>query len=205
MLYSTRRKFAFYLGLGLFSLSERLQANVLDDWAAATMPASPSPSETAEHWTASENELWRWYERENLIDGHWRLTGITTPVNKVSGEPYTGASGYLSQDLVPVEFRVGQQWPSATEIPYEEDGVNEGQPSAERRARHGRPPSKWLRKLNSEELRIWLTRIEVPEAGVSGMTYMTHLTRDHSFKEEFLQELTEEELAKLHAAAHHGY
>ena len=47
--------------------------------------------------------------------------------------------------------------------------------------------------------------IEVPEAGVSGMTYWTHLTRDHSFDPVKIAGLTIDEQAKLHAAAHHGY
>lgn len=211
MLQITRRKFAFYLGLGLFSLSERLNANVLDDLAAAAMQNAQQPDsiensdETSEHWTAAENSLWRWYERENLIDGRWRLTGITTPVNKQTGEAVQGESGYLSETLVPIKVRTGSPWKTASEHKYEEDGDKEGQPSAERRARHGRPPSKWLRKLNSEELRIWLKRIEVPEAGVIGMTYRTHLTRDHSFDAASIDGLTEEEQAQLHAAAHYGY
>ena len=78
-------------------------------------------------------------------------------------------------------------------------------PSASRRARHGRPPSKWLRSLQADELRIWLKTIEVPEATVEGMTYLVHLTRDHSFTEANVVSLTIEEQAKLHAAAHHGY
>jgi hypothetical protein len=195
--------------MGLFSLSERLNASVLDDLAAAAMQNVQKPDsnetlgDTSEHWTAAENSLWRWFERENLIDGTWQLTGITTPVNKQTGEALLGVSGYLSETLVPTKVRT--QWKTANEEKYEEDGVNEGQPSAERRARHGRPPSKWLRTLNSEELRIWLNRIEVPEAGVNGMTYWTHLTRDHSFDAANIDGLTEEEQAKLHAAAHYGY
>jgi hypothetical protein len=74
-----------------------------------------------------------------------------------------------------------------------------------RRARHGRPPSKWLRSLKADELRIWLKTIEVPEAGVEGMTYWEHLTRDHSFDPERIEGLTIDEQAKLHAAAHFGY
>ena len=37
------------------------------------------------------------------------------------------------------------------------------------------------------------------------MTYWTHLTRDHSFDPEEIKGLTEDEQAKLHAAAHYGY
>ncbi len=211
MLRSTRRKFAFYFGLGLFSLSERLQANVLDDLAAASMPASQTSKpiangiERPEHWTASENSDWSWFERENFFDGRWSVTGITTPINRLTGERYAGATGYLSDDLVPEELRAGGTMESATEALFAVDGDEDGQPSAERRSRHGRPPSKWLRKLNATELRIWLKRIKVPEAGVNGMTYWTHLTRDHSFDEVLIDGLTEDEQAKLHAAAHFGY
>jgi hypothetical protein len=80
-----------------------------------------------------------------------------------------------------------------------------GQANPMRRARHGRPPSRWLRSLNADELRIWLKTIDVPEAGVSGMTFWEHLTRDHSFNPDLIVGLNEDEQAKLHAAAHYGY
>jgi len=57
-------------------------------------------------------------------------------------------------------------------------------PTSDRRSRHGRPPSKWLRSLSADEIRIWLKTVRVPEAGVSGMTYWEHLTRDHMFHAE---------------------
>ena len=64
-----------------------------------------------------------------------------------------------------------------------------------------------IRKLSREadELKIWLKTIEVPEAGVSGMTFWEHLTRDHSFDPDRIAGLTIDEQAKLHAAAHYGY
>lgn len=80
-----------------------------------------------------------------------------------------------------------------------------GEPHEQRRARHGRPPSRWLRSLDAAELRTWLATVEVPEAGVSGMTFWVHLTRDHLFEPRRIRGLTTEEQAKLHAAAHHGY
>jgi hypothetical protein len=80
-----------------------------------------------------------------------------------------------------------------------------GKPSPMRRARHGRPPSRWLRSLNASELRLWLKTIDVPAAGVEGMTYWEHLTRDHSFDPKRIAGLTEDEQARLHAAAHYGY
>ncbi len=45
----------------------------------------------------------------------------------------------------------------------------------------------------------------MPEAGVSGMTFWEHLTRDHSFDPDRILGLNTDEQAKLHAAAHHGY
>ena len=80
-----------------------------------------------------------------------------------------------------------------------------GQVSLERRAQDGRPPSEWLRSMDTEELRAWLAKIEVTEASVQGMTFWTHLTRDHSFRPLLIKGLTEVEQAKLHAAAHFGY
>ena len=59
--------------------------------------------------------------------------------------------------------------------------------------------------VHADELRIWLGTIDPPEAGVSGMTYWTHLTRDHSFDPLKIEGLAEPEQAKLHAAAHYGY
>ncbi|HEX3728113.1 MAG TPA: hypothetical protein VHV08_17800, partial [Pirellulales bacterium] len=158
-----------------------------------------------EHWTAAENNTWRWFEREHLIDGHWKPTGITAPINKQSGQPYTGHTGYLDESLVPAEIRRGewsQSAEAANETAVEEDS---GRPSPMRRARHGRPPSRWLRSLHADELRIWLKKIDVPEAGVSGMTFWDHLTRDHSFDPGRIVGLSIDEQAKLHAAAHFGY
>jgi hypothetical protein len=50
-----------------------------------------------------------------------------------------------------------------------------------------------------------LKTIDVPQAGVEGMTYWTHLTRDHYFDAEKIEGLTIDEQALLHAAAHAGY
>ncbi len=214
---TTRRRFAFWLGMGLFTLGEKLHAEGLDALAAAAMRATESKrsvtpdadaannTATPEHWTVGENNTWRWFERENLIDGEWRVTGITTPVNKLTGNYYQG-HGYLEESLAPESLRNGKLQSSSgdakTVSAFERD---RGQPSPTRRARHGRPPSRWLRSLKAEELRIWLKTIDVPEAGVEGMTFWTHLTRDHSFDPAKIEGLNEDEQAKLHAAAHYGY
>lgn len=205
----TRRRFAFWVGFGLFNLAETLKADVLDDLAArsmrATEPKSPTdPGARPEHWTAAENNTWHWFERENLIDGRWKLTGITTPIHKVTGERYTGRDGYLNDSLVPDAVRNGEV---TTAVDESETAIEDdpGQASPHRRARHGRPPSRWLRSLKADELRIWLKTIDVPEAGVSGMTFWDHLTRDHSFDPVRIVGLSIDEQAKLHAAAHAGY
>jgi hypothetical protein len=204
----TRRRFVFWLSFGLFGLSEKFRIGGLDTLAAATMKlAEPNPpsgsADVAEHWTLAENNTWRWFERETFAGGRWKITGITTPLNKSTGEYYTGATGYLDESLVPAELRSGD--PAALSA---DDGPIEPAPhvpDAARVARHGRPPSRWLRSLYADELRIWLKTIDVPEAGVSGMTYWTHLTRDHFFDPKHIAGLTEDEQAKLHAAAHFGY
>jgi hypothetical protein len=205
-----RRQFTFWLGFGMFTLAEKLHINSLDSLAAATMrtaepPTPTAPSSTPLHWTAAENRTWRWFERESFIDGQWKLTGITTPINKKTGEPQVGNKGYLEESLVPKELRSGNK-SEILELPPEVSAeYARRQPNPKLRARHGRPPSKWLRSLNADELRIWLRTIDVPEAGVSGMTYWEHLTRDHSFDPKKIEGLTINEQAKLHAAAHFGY
>ena len=206
----SRRRFAFWIGLGLFSLSEKLRARSLDDLAALTMRVADTDpkfteADKLEHWTIAVNRLWRWYERENMVDGAWKVTGITTPVNKETGEFYKGHEGYLADELVPPRMRIGDRPSGRDPQMGEEDLAESGRPDPERRARHGRPPSKWLRSLNADELRIWLKKIEVPEAGVSGMTFFQHLTRDHFFDADRITGLNEDEQAKLHAAAHYGY
>jgi hypothetical protein len=236
-----RRRFAFWIGFGLFSLAEKLRLNGLDALAAVVMEHTDSTTTRARpstplHWTAAENKTWRWFERECLIDGRWTLTGITTPIHKKTGEAHVG-DGYLDESAVPKTLRLTVQkgvaslqsrtLPESAESlipsdnfiehttpePYAFENVpaellaefEKHQPSEKRRGRHGRPPSKWLRSLRADEIRIWLKTIEVPEAGVEGMTFWTHLTRDHYFDEDKIEGLTEEEQAKLHAAAHYGY
>jgi hypothetical protein len=154
-------------------------------------------------WKAAENRTWRWYQRENLVRDQWRVTAITTPVNKATGQRYTGETGYIEESAVPIDVRRRghKDDPAMTR----DQGDEPGRADAARRENGGRPPSQWLRSLNTQQLREWLKTIDVPEAGVEGMTYAEHLTRDHSFDAETVAGLTEEEQAKLHAAAHHGY
>jgi hypothetical protein len=143
-----RRKFLFWVSLGVFQLGELLRVGALDRVAAAVINAGPHTS-----------------------------------------EPPAGKA-FDDDDIIESE---------------EPDEGEPGQPDDKRRARDGRPPSQWLRSLKAEELRVWLPKIDPPEAGVSGMTFWTHLTRDHSFDAENIKGLTIDEQAKLHAAAHDGY
>jgi hypothetical protein len=206
----TRRRFAFWIGFGLFTLAEKLRLSGLDALAASTM-RSTEPSPTGDklakpvHWSAAENNTWRWYERETFVDGKWKLTGVTKPINKTTGEPYEGKSGYLEPEIVPVHVQSADYAVTDEEIAEAKAKFGHRRPHPTRAARHGRPPSKWLRSLHADEIRIWLTTIEVPEAGVEGMTYREHLTRDHLFDAEKIDGLTLDEQAKLHAAAHYGY
>jgi hypothetical protein len=233
-----RRRFTFWLGFGLFSLSEKFGLNALDSLAAAAMRhtesvKSAAAKPAAEHWTVGGSKEWQWFERENYIHGEWVLTGTTTPVNKKTGERKPENIGYIDDSLVPADVRtsvgkgidlVGHEAPTDAKDGVVQVAHQEGEPAAtdhehaahvvdldpqlptdEVRGRHGRPPSKWLRSLHADEIRIWLKTIRVPEAGVSGMTVWTHLTRDHYFDAQHIEGLTEPEEYKLHAAAHYGY
>lgn len=198
--------------MGLFSAGERVGFAGLDQLATLTLRTAGGvdPLEKCEHWAVGEDSAWRWFERESYVGGRWVLTGLTTPINKTTGEKYTEKSGYLPEFLVPTAVReAAPDSPFRIDPESEEPGgrfVSEpGSRDRSRLARHGRPPSRWLRSLNAEELRIWLDTVNVPEADVSGMTFLTHLTRDHGFSPSRVEGLTEAEQAKLHAAAHYGY
>jgi hypothetical protein len=225
-----RRHFAFWFSFGVFTLAERLQVYGLDEFAAAMMRDGATPTKTLPtHWRVADNGVWRWFERETFVDGKWKLSGITTPIRMETGELAPAQEGYLDDKIVPAEVRRRKPTLKAEEAlaakdesskadrladasaaadmaaPNPSDDFDEHEPSAKRRARHGRPPSKWLRSLRADELRIWLKTIDVPEADVVGMTYWEHLTRDHSFDPVHIEGLDIDEQAKLHAAAHYGY
>jgi hypothetical protein len=208
--------FAFAIAISLvFLAGDPLGAQEKSDAKRDVKPRVAQPkakarkSSARDRWTAAENNTWRWYRRETRIDKEWKLTGITTPVHKQTGERYTETKGYLDESVVPVDVRRrghGDDRGQGDDNRVATEENNEaGQADAGRRERGGRPPSKWLRSLSTNELREWLKTIDVPEAGVEGTTYYEHLTRDHSFDPEKIEGLTEEEQAKLHAAAHHGY
>ena len=110
----TRRRFAFWLGFGLFSLADKLRADGLDTLAAATMrsadPATPSDEASPPtHWRTDEDDAFRWYERENYIDGQWVATGTTAPINKQTGARKSDPSIYLDDELLPAEIQLSEQ------------------------------------------------------------------------------------------------
>jgi hypothetical protein len=224
----TRRRFAFWLGFGLFTLSEKFNLRSLDSLAAAAMRRTSSSGgskatgvssvvEAApqEHWIIGENDTWRWFEREDYINGTWRLTGFTTPINKSTGKRKASSEVYLEDSMVPEEMLAANQKAAtgaATSAAHgqstaapEEMELNLHLPTAAIRHRQGKPPSEWLRSLDAEEIRIWLDTIDVPNTGIRGMTAWTHLTRDHFFDPAHIEGLTITEQSKLHSAAHFGY
>jgi hypothetical protein len=140
----------------------------------------------------------------------------TTPQTRRAFSTWLAAGGFLlttstrgaAEDLFDSGLSVTDTQAGATAINHAYQPLSPeqyGQVSLERRSQDGRPPSEWLRGMEVEELRAWLADLEVPEAGVHGMTFWTHLTRDHMFQPLLIKGLSEVELAKLHAAAHFGY
>ena len=200
----------FWVSFGMFSLSEKLHLSGLDSLAAAAIRGAEPTSATLRlstpiHWRAADDEHWRWFEREDFVDGQWAITGTTVPVHRETGQPKADGGEYLDDSFVPPELRLRHEQMRARKAAKASIAAIDRHPDSECKARHGRPPSKWLRSLHAEEIRIWLDTIEVPQAGVSGMTYWTHLTRDHLFDAARIEGLTVPEQAKLHAAAHYGY
>ena len=139
----TRRRFAFWLGMGLFWIARKLRAEAIDEFAATLMrrteetdniPSQPATLSTSspERWWRAENNDWRWYQREIQTDGEWKRSGITTPINKTTGQPYTGKTGYLDPALVPEDVRIAHEPFEADELKFAADGPDEGQPNAVR-------------------------------------------------------------------------
>src|SRR3972149_10765138 len=131
-----RRQFAFWVGFGLFSLSDRLRINALDTLAAAVMPYALPPATSPNYDLIPEREKHNPPEPERPVFGH------------------------------------------------------DHHPDGKIRKRNGQPPSKWLRSLTADELRIWLKTIKVPEVGVEGMTVTFHLVYHPSFARGHLAGLT---------------
>ena len=213
-----RRQFTLGVGAGLFGLARPLAAGRL----LTPRPAPPSLDSLTskltdagnrrdvgpgclEHWRIGQNTSWKWYERSSLIDGVWLLTGMTTPVHRASGEPKRGIHGYLDRELAPAGLLEATD-EQLTEFCVVPEGAEPGPAATDtRRMQEGRPPSRWVRSLGTDQLRTWLAMIQPGQAGVGGMTYLEHLTRDHGFSAENVALLSEAEQAVLHAAAHRGY
>ncbi|MEM6331414.1 MAG: hypothetical protein AAF790_14380, partial [Planctomycetota bacterium] len=160
-----------------------------------------------EHWRVVQNNTWRWIEKAELVDGQWRHADMTVPVNKATGRQVAGRD--------PADYLFCVEAPRAVidavdsgshDVCVVREGTSLGpSPIAERKAREGRPPSRWLRGLDAPQLRVWLATFVPPQADVVGMTFLEHLTRDHGFATDAVAGLTPDEQAKLHGAAHAGY
>ena len=157
----TRRRFAFWLGFGLFTLAEKLRMGSLDALAAATMrTAEPSP--------VGENSLARALERgRKQYVALVRTRDATLTANGSSPESRRRSvkrlasltrelERYLDPNVVPASVQSVDNEVTAEEIADAKAKYGHRRPHATRVARHGRPPSKWLRSLNADEIRIWL-------------------------------------------------
>lgn len=212
---TARRQFLAAFGLSLVSFKPT--------WAEDLEPQSTDPAypdwqrlagkgRNFEHWTPEEDGEWEWYRLERYVDGDWRTVGISLPINKVSGEPYEPADGYVSLSQIPSYVLNGELPQGASEIltelaPSQFDPIKDSvrEPDPDVRSRQGKPPSDWLRSLTARDLKEWLHTVDAPEATVEGMTFWVHLVRDHGFDPRRIEGLTEQEFLHLHSAAHHGY
>ncbi len=203
-LLTSRRKFTFMMGAGLLGLTHQLSRAVGEETSPdSTSPDSPNTDRA--YWTVGENSRWWWYERHQLRGKAWRVTGITTPLDKETNEVYTGREGYLDPQIVTETVRNLIREVSDEEIEEAMQKYSDREADKDRKRRRGRPPSDWILSLTTTELRAWLRTVEVPDVSVRGMTCWCHLVRDHSFDPEKIEGLTEEEQFELHAAAHFGY
>ncbi len=138
-----RRQFAYWIGAGLFGLGERRSAESLDTLAAAVMQCTEKRVAgklciVQERWHYQEDETWRWFARETLVEDNWELNGRTTPVHRHTGERYAGETVYLDESLVPDAVRYGTYDATPHEVPdYNEGEFDEsdyGEASDGRRA-----------------------------------------------------------------------
>ena len=108
----TRRKFAFWVSFGLFTLAEKLHAETLEKLATPrfdrTEPTvgrlrrdNDRRQRHRNSLASGENSTWRWFERESWATGRWKVTGITVPVSKRTGESSRGKQAISTRDLVP--------------------------------------------------------------------------------------------------------
>lgn len=220
-----RRDFSRLIGLGLAGAATPVGARSLlglpgADFDAAIEGVAKLSTEADErlakasqdrqvltHWRAAQNNTWRWFEKSEFIARKWRLTGMTLPVNRQTGHRISGrdCADYLVDSQVPAAV-IDAATAGSIGVCVVEKGAAAGpQATAERRAADGRPASLWLSNLDCDQLHLWLASFKPPEAGVSGMTYFEHLTRDHGFQASAIACLTEAEQAKLHGATHYGY
>ncbi len=212
-----RREFTAAFAVGLLGASTAVArrfapVSLADPW---DLPAEYLNTERVldtghtlvEHWRIGQNGTWRWFEKSELTKGIWRHTGMTMPVHRRDGFQVSGrdCADYLLMSEVPEPVIAAAEAGSA-DICIAREGASPGPAvSSLRKARDGRPPSRWVRDLDADQLHLWLATFEPPRADVAGMTFFEHLTRDHGFSSHAVATLTLAEQAKLHGAAHGGF
>ena len=199
-----RRQFNLLLAAGSLGLPRAAWAAAKNAGELIELP--PAPIEiTLEHWRVVENSTLRWFEKSLFTAQQWQVVAITTPKDRATGEPVLDEIDYLDESQAPREL-VEAEPGSMTDFCVAKQGTPAGPVARSvRRAREGRPPSHWLLSLSADELSWWLQNVEPNQAGVSGMTYLKHLTEGHGFEPQCIGPLTHAEQKKLHGAVHQGY
>ena len=89
-----RRQFAYWIGAGLFSLSERLNAETLDTLAAVVMQCTEKlvdgQASSSRSVGATTRHTLAVVRARDTRRRPWELTGRTRPINRTTGEAYTG-------------------------------------------------------------------------------------------------------------------
>jgi hypothetical protein len=179
-----RRQFFYWLGAGLFGIGETLGIDAFDRMAAAATILSRRNGSSGSGSSSSSGAGQRSaFNTGKAID---QSSNNTSYQQNYSNNFNMVPSGPIIDDDV-------------------DDPTNHGKTEPKRLARQGRPPSRWLRSLDAEELRKWLKTVNPAATGVNGMSYASHLIHHHLFVAEKIAGLTVDEQAKLHAAAHAGY
>lgn len=117
-----------------------------------------------------------------------------------------GLVGYIASNLpVIAASTLDYYMLPKNEVPHCHDDKGATFDAVKPKQRTSKENYKWIRGLNASELRVFLKTFKAPPAYVEGMTFTFHLTNHHNFKGSNLRGLTQNELFKLHSAAHYGY
>ena len=202
-----RRRFAELFGIGVLLSTETLLAGedvasdlrqLLSEEEIRSLPTK---------WTKLETGTSLSYKREVKFNGEWRFAGFTLPIRKATNQAVKPRKNYLDPRVVPKEIRGFEVTVSASadDSDVQDFRPPSNLPDVDLRARHGLPPSEWIRSRNAKQLSRWLRTLDIPYFGVEQITFWDHLVRHHKFKPKLISGLSSNELAMLHSAAHYGY